>query len=299
MDSSLWWIYDGGVAVILLSFIFITAKRGLTKAVISFVGFLISIVVALTVSDSAAASIYNSILKSSNVKSLNKSIDNTQFVDILSERLEDIGYTIRIDRNKLSDIISKSNNYDKDICNYLNHINSKKLDEQKRLEFLLHDCYAEITKQMIVSSLSSYCAESAARQVRDDPKEFEGLIPLFFNAESQKPAAEFICEHYVDEPYIYSLKLVVFVAIFGIFILITFLIDSSSKKNDKMETSFITHAVSGIMGCANGAALIAVIAVVIRLSIVYGTNQLLFFENPAIEKTYVFKYIYEYITNYK
>ncbi|MCQ2468182.1 MAG: CvpA family protein [Ruminococcus sp.] len=299
MDSNLWWIYDGGTAVILLSFIFITAKRGLAKAVASFVGFILSIVVAVALCNTVADSIYHTIIRSSNVKNLTKHMNNTKFVEMLDERLEDIGYSISVNQNKLETIIKNSDDYDNDIIDYLNKINGKKLDEKARLEFLLHDCYADILKAMISEELSPFCAESASRQVIDDPKEFEQLIPLFFDAETQTPAAEYICEHYVDEPYIYCFKLVVFIAFLGLIMLITFLITKSVGKGETMETSFVSHAVSGILGMAKGAVFVIAIAVIIRISVVYGTNQLLFFENPAIEKTYVFKYIYEYITNYK
>ena len=299
MDESLWWIYDCGTVVILLSFIFITAKRGFMKAVVSFVGFVVSIVAAISLSNTIAGSIYDSIIHDSNVKNLNKHMNGSMFIEMLEEHIEELGYSINVNRDILEDIIYKSEDYDEDICNYINNINGKKVDEQARLEMLLHDCYSDILKNIIYEELSPYCAESAARQVMDNPSEFEPLIPLMMDKESQRPAAEYICEHYVTEPYTYCLKLIIFISFLGIIMALSFIIANSIGKNETMETSLVTHAISGILGLAKGAVFVLAIAVIMRISIVYGTNQLMFFKNPAIEKTYVFKYIYEYVTNYK
>ena len=39
------------------------------------------------------------------------------------------------------------------------------------------------------------------------------------------------------------------------------------------------------------------IAVIVRLNVVLGSNKMLFFNHEAIDNTYVFKYVYEFVRN--
>ena len=80
MGAQFWWFYDVIVAAAVLVCMFITIKKGIMKASVSFVGFALSIAIAFSLSSSLSSSLYSTAVRSSNVKKLNQTLENTDFV---------------------------------------------------------------------------------------------------------------------------------------------------------------------------------------------------------------------------
>ena len=120
-------------------------------------------------------------------------------------------------------------------------------------------------------------------------------MQLLKDEDNFKPAAEYIVDNYLEAPYISEIKLIVFLVVTIFLVLITLLIETAAGKNRQMEPSIVTHAMSGLIGLFKGAVIVFVIAVMVRLYVVLGSNKMLFFNHDAIDKTYIFKYIYNII----
>ena len=131
MSESTWWIFDGMTAVVLIIFAVITAKRGLIKGVVSMAGFVLSVLLAVTVSGSVSGSMYKSVVRASSIKELNKIIDENTLTDKLSFELENMGYNMSVDQKKLRSILENSKSYDEDIYKFMNNNNGKKVDDEE------------------------------------------------------------------------------------------------------------------------------------------------------------------------
>ena len=295
MGAQFWWFYDVIVAAAILVCIFVTLKSGIMKAAVSFVGFAVSIAIAFSLSSSLTSSIYSMAVRSSNIKKVNQTLENNDFFESLSKYIENLGYNVSIDIGQLEGICFSGEDVDEKLFTYVNNINGRKVDEESAFINKLHEGYATIISGVVSKQLSEYSAEYAAEMIRTKPSEIERFMPLLKDPDTHKPAAEFIVDNYLAEPYKSQVKLIVLLVVLIFFVIITIFIETAAGRNSYMEPSLITHAISGIIGLMKAVVIIIMIAVMIRLYVVLGSNKMLFFNHEAIDKTWVFKYFYNFI----
>jgi len=295
MGVQFWWFYDVIAVAAVLVCMFVTIKRGIMKAAVSLVGFAIALGVAFSLSSSLAGSLYTKVIRNSNVKKLDQSLTEGRYMDELENYLENLGYNIDIDGGQLKKICFAGENVDENIYKYVNNINSRKVEEEGIFMNKLHEGYASSLHGFITKQLSEYSAEYAAREIESSPAKFYGFFKLLSDDDNLRPAAEYIVDNYLAAPYTSEIKLIVFIVAAIFLMLITIFIETAAGKNSQMEPSIVTHAMSGIIGLFKGAVIVFVIAVMVRLYVVLGSNKMLFFNHDAIDKTYVFKYIYNII----
>lgn len=295
MGVQFWWFYDVIAVAVVLVFMFVTIKKGIMKAAVSLVGYGLAIALAFSISSSIAGSLYSKAVRNSNVKKMDQSISEGDYIAELGNYLENLGYNIVIDENQLRNICLSGEDVDEKIYKYVNNINSRKVDEEGIFFNKLHEGYASSLNGFITKQLSEYSAECAAREIESKPAKFYGFMQLLKDEDNFKPAAEYIVDNYLEAPYISEIKLIVFLVVTIFLVLITLLIETAAGKNRQMEPSIVTHAMSGLIGLFKGAVIVFVIAVMVRLYVVLGSNKMLFFNHDAIDKTYIFKYIYNII----
>lgn len=295
MGVQFWWFYDVIAVAAILICIFITVRKGFYRAVISALGCVIALVIALSLSSSIGGSIYKNSIRESNVKKMDQSLSSGDFNEELAKYLESLGYSIRVDREMLSSICIKGENVDQEIYKYVNNINSRKVDEEAIFYNKLHEGYAKIISSFVSKHLNEYSAEYAAEQIRKNPEKLYDFMKLLEEKESRRQPAEFIVDNYLAAPYTTIVKLITLIIMLVIFLVLTVVIISSVGKNDKMEPSLVTRVLSGLIGIFKGAVVVFLIAAMVRLYVVFGSNKMLFFNHEAIDKTFIFKYVYNLI----
>ena len=93
------------------------------------------------------------------------------------------------------------------------------------------------------------------------------------------------------------IRIISFIALFAAVIVIALIIIRSLMRNTKEDMSIAAHIFGGFVGIVKGAAIVALIASVVRLNVILGNSDMLFFNVKAIDKTYIFKYVYDFIAS--
>lgn len=296
MGAHLWWFYDVIVIAVILVCAFITVKKGMMKAIVSLVGYILSVIIAMSVSSSVTALLYNRIIMPSNVKKLDSSLGNVDIPEELANYINALGYNIFVDKYELSNIFMSGKNIDNEIYKYANNINNKKVDEKGIFINKLHEGYAVVVNKVVSRELNEFAADAAAETVRNNPEDFHNVLTRLGDPDNKKPAAEYIASNYITKPYKSMVKLIVMLIFLAIMIFVTMLASRGSANNDIMEPGLVRHTVCGIIGIAKGVVILFAIAVVVRLYILLGSNKMMFFNRDVIDNTYIFKYIYESVT---
>ena len=104
MGVQFWWFYDVIAVAVVLVFMFVTIKKGIMKAAVSLVGYGLAIALAFSISSSIAGSLYSKAVRNSNVKKMDQSISEGDYIAELGNYLENLGYNIVIDENQLRNI---------------------------------------------------------------------------------------------------------------------------------------------------------------------------------------------------
>lgn len=296
MGTQFWWFYDVMAGAVVLVCIFLSGKKGVMKGMVTALGLILAAAAAFGISSAVSDSLTGSTIKNSNAKKLEKVIDSGTFTEKLASYLENMGYSVRVDESKLGNILDSDVQYDEAVVRYVNNINARKVEEDTDILLdKIHEGFAVVIGGIAEEALSKFAAETAAETIRTDSSGMQELIPLLRDQENMFPAAKFIAEHYTSGAYRTLIRLITFIASFIVLgLLIVCSINAFIGKREVSAIGVSSHVAGGFAGIISSAAVVFAVAVTVRLWAVMGNDEMLFFNNEAIEKSYVFKYFYEY-----
>lgn len=289
MGSEFWWFYDVVAVAAILVFVFLAGKKGGAKAALGLGVCILGVIISIAVSGSIASSLYKGTIRGSNIKKLEKSMEDSTFVEGMKNEMESFGYAIRVDEEQLIKIFSDSDNIDKSLYQYANNINGRVVDTEEGFKENIHNAYAEVIGDIISDNLSKYAAGTAKTAILKKPSTINELAPMMV-AENSRRAASFIADKYVSEAYKSVIRLIALVMLWMLIALIGFFIIRSYSLGD--HTDVVSHIIGGVLGIGIGGVISFLIAVFIRLYVILGSDEMLFFNFQAIDKTYLFRHIY-------
>ena len=296
MGTQYSWFYDVIVAAIALICIFIGSKKGVLKSVFAFVGVMIAALLSYALSGAVSETISNGAVSDGNSKKILKNLDSEIFMGDYIDYLEHMGYSIVVKEEKIEAIFqNKDENIDEALAKYINNINGHPVDEKDILIEKIREGYAVIIKDLVSKSLNKYAAETAAQIIREDSSSMQELIPMIMESDNLHPAADFIAETYIAPAYYTIVRLVSFIIMFAfIALLLVFSVNAYFGRREASAIGIASHVAGGIFGLITAVFIVFAVAVSIRIWAITGNNEMLFFNNESVEKSYVFKYFYDF-----
>ncbi len=295
MGVQFWWFYDVIVVALALVCIFITVKRGFIKATATLVGYILALFLSISLSTGIADKLADSALKGNRIKDLTFTLNENNYAEELTGQINNLKYYAKPDYKVIQDIYSTGENVDYNIYTYIRNLNNGIPDTEAEFYDKLHECYAVSASNFIAKRLNLYTAECAAEQIKKNPTTYWEFLRLVCDVDTKQPAARFLADNYLREPTATYIRLIVFVALFVVFLLLSLFISTAFGRNDYTEKGFITVSFSILIGAAKAAAIVVAVAAVIRLNVITGSDKMLFFNHEAIDSTYIFKYFYGFV----
>lgn len=293
MGGQFWWFYDVIAVAVVLVCVFLGGRKGFTKSAISAAGCVLAAIIAFAVGSSASESLSRGTIRDSNAKKIASNLDTDIFIMKYTNYLETMGYTIKVKQSRVEEIFESGEEYDEKLVTYLNNINGRKIEDHNVLLEKVHEGFAAVTGDIISVSLNKYAAETAVREMIADDEYMQELVPHLMNTENMLPAAKIISEKYTAKAYETIFSLGAFVILFVVFSFIIFCCTGAfSKKRGYTHIEIASHISGGVTGIVTGSVILLAVAAAIRLWAVMGSNEMLFFNNDVIDKSYIFKYIY-------
>lgn len=296
MGTQYSWFYDVIVAAIALVCIFIGSKKGVMKSVFAFVGIMIAVFLSYAISGTVSETISNGAVSDGNSKKLLKNVDTETFISDYTEYLEHMGYSIVVKEEKVEAIFqNKEENIDEALAKYINNINGHPVDEKDALIEKIREGYAVIINDLVSKSLSKYAAETAAQQIRADSSGMQELLPMLMESDNLRPATDFIAENYIAPAYYTITRLISFIVMFVfIALLLVFSVNAYFGRREVAAIGVTSHVAGGIFGLITSIFIIFAVAVSVRIWAITGNNEMLFFNNDSVDRSYVFKYFYDF-----
>ena len=293
MKEELWWLYDIIALVAVILCCWISARKGIFRSAIVLIGGIVGITLAFPVSETVAKNVYKTIIRDNNVKTLDKSLGDVEISEYLGKSLENMGYTVIVSNEKLNDILDSDGDIDTQIYKYLNNINGKKVDNEENFRDNLYGAYAETLSDIFSKDISVYAMKTAENKIRTGKTDAGNLMQMMRDGKNRKDVAEIIADDYINDAYIKVIRLIAFVILYA-FMLIIGILTANSLSGGMRDVDVGTGSKigGGICGFFTGVTVIFVISAMVKLYIVMGSNQELFFDNNAIDKTYIFRYAY-------
>ncbi|MDE5620192.1 MAG: hypothetical protein K2I80_06700 [Ruminococcus sp.] len=295
MGVQLWWVYDILAVAVLLICIYLSGKKGVFKSVITSVGCIVGAVIAVSVSGAVSDSLYKTTVRDGNISKLEKTLIDTDISSYMGNALEGMGYNVVVSTKKLDEIFDSDKDVDEQLYKYMNNINGKVVDDEENFQKNLLECYAMVMKRLISDDVSKYAVETASRKITDGDVDFGSLIKQIKDSDQRKDVARIISDDYIADAYKNVIRLVAVTILFVIIFIITILtVKAVTAGQRETENSKGSHIAGGICGIITGVVILFMTAVILRLYCIMGNNEMLFFGNEAVDKTYIFRYAYDF-----
>lgn len=293
MKEEFWWLYDVIAVAAVIFCCWLSARKGIFRSAIALISCIIGVAFAVPVSAAVSESIYKTIVRDNNVKTLDKSLGEVEVASYLGNALENMGYNVIVNGEKLNAILDSDKELDEQIYKYLNNINGKKVDNEENFKVNLYGAYSDTLNGIFNKDIGVYAMKTAENKIREGKTDVGNLLKMMRNGENRRDIAEIIADDYINDAYITVIRLVACAVIFAIAIAIGIL-TANSLSGGMRDVDLSTGAKvgGGICGIFTGVAVVFIIAVIARLCAVMGSNQELFFDNNTIDKTYIFRYAY-------
>ena len=121
------------------------------------------------------------------------------------------------------------------------------------------------------------------------------LIPMLRDEEQLYQASLYISKNMAAPAYNIIGRLVSYLVIFAVIALGLLLgINAFFSHKEVDAIGVVSHVAGGIFGLFTAAGIVFAIAVWVRVSAITGNNEMLFFNNDVVEKSYLFKYFYDF-----
>lgn len=295
MGSQFWWFYDVIVVAVALVCIFIGSRKGVMKGVFGFVSVIIAAVLAYVISGAVGDTVSSGLVCESNAKKISESIDESTFMTKYINYLENMGYSVSIDESKLGAALDKGEGMEEAVVFYLNSVNGHSLDKKEVLHEKIHEGYGIILSDIVSKSLNEFAAVKTKEIISEKPEMMEELIPMLRDEEQIFQASLYISKNMAAPAYNIIGRLVSYLVIFAV-IALGFLLGINAFFSHKEVDAIgvVSHVAGGIFGLFTAAGIVFAIAVWVRVSAITGNNEMLFFNNDVVEKSYLFKYFYDF-----
>lgn len=298
MGEQFWWFYDVIALAVIFTCVFISARKGAMHAVSMLIAYVLAFGIAFSFSAALGGAIADNMITNSNTKKINTSLSGYKFTTKVAEYINTLDYGVNVEAKQLEEIYSGNKNYNEELLKYINNRKGKKVEEDPmRFEKRMNEGYSQMMRSIVGENLNKYSAEVAAKKVIDDPETFNELIPMMLNKDDKSEAAEYISENYVQEAYETISKLICFIIMFTLAFIALLMFFRSMLGNQYHEMRIPAHVGGALIGIPKGIILCFAVAAVIRLYVVLGSDEMLFFNFNAIDKTYIFKHMYNNVAD--
>lgn len=299
MSTQFWWFFDVAAIALLLVTIFLSGKKGFSKAVVTAIGCILSVVIAFPTCGGVADFVYKSSVKQSNVKAIDKALEKNSVQTKLKTYLEGLGYSIRIDEAILSDILTGDEDVYDALYKYVNNINGRTVDTKEIFDEKLTEGFAKSVSDILAQELTTYEAKAAGDKIRS--AEGQALLKTDIKIicdPNTTTAASRIESSYVAQASKDIIRILSFVILVFVIMIIVKIIDkliNGEEKPDRISNEITSHVLGGVMGLAEGVMLLFVAAAAVRACVIFGGDDMMLFNSETIDKTLAFKHIYNLV----
>lgn len=291
MASNLYWFYDALVVGILLISLYVGAKRGLMRSVVLILLTVLSIVISWVGAEIASPIIYDKLIKERIVGGLAESSESFDPVKAASEAISQGDYGVEISDADIEGIMASGEDFFSVLTDEL-----KKNGASENSSEIQDEVEGAVAEKMLVSLFGDFVSPSTIAEIlesfRGTTDGINQVLSVFISGDKEETAAA--TEEMIIAPVIKSvLKVIIFILLLLIFKLIIGPLSELFKGINKVPVlGPVNVLLGGALGVAEGAILVYVIALAVRMVVYFTEGSLMFLNLDTVEKTQIFKLFY-------
>lgn len=295
MGTHLFWFYDAVVVALLLLNIYSGGKRGFLKSVVLILGFAASVLTAWIVSSAAAPAVYENFIQEKTTVLIEEQLKDIDIAGDLKKLFSREDDGVVFDENEMEAVLSDENG---DVVGSIQKLVSSKYADinlsREEIEEKLTGLFDNQVNERILGALPAYMKDPVASYLNNS----EAIMTDVFRAlnGTSRSAAEYIEETFIRSGVITLIRLGIFLLVFSVVMLAMRVISTGTNIIKAIPIASSLNAFLGVLlGILQGAAVILIIAVVIKALICLTGDELIVINSQTIEETYLFKAFYKLI----
>ncbi|MBE6862302.1 MAG: hypothetical protein E7497_05325 [Ruminococcus sp.] len=302
MGTQFWWFFDAVTAAIVLVAVFLAGRKGFAKTLIMVIGCAASVLLGVALSGAVSNFAYDSAIEHGNVKNIKETLTTTDLSDDTIKYIEGLGYNVKLNDKKITEIFLNGGDINGELYKYVNNINGKTVDTEENFRKNMTQGFAEIMGAMFTEALSDFAGEVVYDKILNDMSKLPKAIALV-EAQAQEAdvtdyseAANFLEQTYSADAYKEMISLIAFAAVSLVVLLVVMNISRKMNEGDSIGRmgDIADHVIGGFFGLIEAAVFMLIIAALIKLVVMFGSDDMILFNEQSINKTYVFKHIYKF-----
>ncbi len=293
MGTQFSWFYDVALIGVVIAYIYLGGKRGFLRTFVLLVGYIVSIAGAYFISDAVSPVVYDKFVKERAEEVVADNILNFSIKDQIRSSIKKQGITIEIPDEQIDNIINSTDDLSQGFSNYVGAYSDA--FSQQELEDMLGNAF---NNESLLNKLKEKLPESIYNKIEDyigtSTTKITEIVRILNNPNNEERAEEIT--DILFRPFAVSaIKFIVFMLAFALLMIIFRFISGLFKKFYLIPIAGQINSLLGaVLGLCQGLFIIFVVTLVIKIIIALMGNDLLFINEPTIEKTMLFRRIYEF-----
>lgn len=295
MDAQFSWFFDAAVICLFLIFIYIGGKRGFIGSVLILCSYIVSLLLALTVSKTLSPVIYDRLISEEISSSIETKISDLDIAYEVQKAINRENLGIEIDKDTVSEIIGNSQGSIAETVKnkVVSEIEGTGKNSEGAAEKIDEIFDNNITDKFL-NLLPDYISDIIKESVRNGSDTISEIIRAL---NSTPDTAALFIEQSIIRPVIVSiLSAAIFIVVFIVLKIITGFAVRLIKCVDKIPVIGSLNTFLGIvLGIIEAIAVILLIVMILRFMIAVTNNEMIAFNTQNIEATNIFRLFYNMI----
>lgn len=286
------WFYDIIIIAIIVISYYLGSRKGFVKMLLVLAGYVVACIGAYFISDIASESVYNKMLKSKVEQTVYSNVENINFKEELKKELKEKGIEADLSDSELDSILNNTNDISGKLAETL-----KKKNSALNIEDVKEKTSGIFSQNSVLKSIEGKVPDKLYNEIKtyfsENGNTADELISAMNNPDENERAKE-ITELAVKPIVLSFVRYLLFIICFIILLIVLkIVIKMICKVVDIVPIiSGANKFFGGIIGLAQGILLIFVLVMAIKLWVGFSSGDMLFFNSETIEKTKIFKQIY-------
>ena len=296
MGTNFWWIYDLILAAVVISSIWNCAKRGFSKIIILLIGCAASVFLASLLSEKCSQFIYDSFVKKASIEAVNEALEEYDPALTIKEAVENQEYGAVLDAGKINKILQSKDPIEK-LYEYTNQAAGSVVDTHENFKNTLTDNFSELLSKQLGLKLPPYVLRELDRRISGNGELFAETADMLFSKPKEVPG--YIEENFIRQPALKLVRAFVFIIAYFIFMMVIRVVIYKAIDLGLLNGyDRLDHIMGGILGLIQAAAMVIVMAVLVKIMLHIAESEGSFISYETVEKTKLFRYVFDYIGKY-
>ena len=300
MGSQFWWIFDALVILVAGYVLYTNIKRGMTKVMVLSIGYIIATFLASVIAAFGAQPVYESVAQNSNVSAVEAVNEHVNLSDAFAEMINSQDYGFHCTGKDISSLLEKKDyaQFDHALYEFADRKSNGTVGDEGDFRVLVKKTFIQAYGEAMGDKLPRYAQTSFETQVNTNSEVMRGIVSaLYDRSRTTRETAEEIETLFAEEATVEVLRIFIYLIILSVLMVIAAVINSVLQNRMFFNlTAAKERFYGGLFGLLEVGVMLILLTLLVRLLVLLGGGKMFCFSDEAINKTFLFKFLYGHLS---